>query len=74
MERIDLKIIRNYKANNMKRGKHVIIEDINSIEDVEHVVLENDVFIDDEEKLPECCCFNKPIIRYWLDVLSKYFD
>lgn len=58
----------------MKRGKHIIIEDINSIDDVEHVVLENDVFIDDEEKLPECCCFNQPIIRYWLDVLSQYFD
>lgn len=61
----------------MKRGKHIIIEDINSIDDVEHVVLENDVFIDDDYKIdnePGCCCFNKPIIRYWLDVLSQYFE
>ncbi len=55
----------------MKREKHIIIEDINSTDDVEHVVLESEVFIDDEYK---CCCFNKLIIRYWLDALSKYFD
>ena len=34
----------------MRREKHIIIEDINSTDDVEHIVLENDVFIDDYDE------------------------
>ncbi len=61
----------------MKRGKHIIIEDINSIDDVEHVVLENDVFIDDDDNKKDsigCCCFNNTIINYWLNFLKHYLD
>jgi hypothetical protein len=63
----------------MKREKYVIIEDINSTDDVEHITLENDVFIDEDEydKINSgccSCCFNKPIIKYFLDLLSYYFD
>jgi hypothetical protein len=62
----------------MKREKRVvIIEDINSMDDVEHIVLENDVFIDEDEddkKDVGCCCFNRPIIKYFLDLLTFYLD
>jgi len=61
----------------MRREKHIIIEDINSTDDVEHIVLENDVFIDDDEnnkKNVGCCCFNGPIIKYFLDLLTFYLD
>jgi hypothetical protein len=60
----------------MKREKHVIIEDINCIDDTEHIILENDVFIDDEDKkdYTGCCCFNKTTIRYWLNFLKHYLD
>lgn len=63
----------------MKREKRVvIIEDINSTDDVEHIVLENDVFIDDDDennkKHDGCCCFTKPIIKYFLDLLTFYLD
>lgn len=63
----------------MKREKRVvIIEDINSTDDVEHIVLENDVFIDDDDennkKHDGYCCFTKPIIKYFLDLLTFYLD
>jgi hypothetical protein len=63
----------------MKREKRVvIIEDINSMDDVEHIVLENDVFIDDDDKNNKndvgCCCFKMPFIKYFLDLLSFYLD
>lgn len=63
----------------MKREKRVvIIEDINSTDDVEHIVLENDVFIDDDDNSKKddagCCCFNKQLIKYFLDLLSFYLD
>jgi hypothetical protein len=62
----------------MRREKHIIIEDINCFADVEHIVLENDVFIDDEDENKKndsgCGCFNKTIIKYWLDFLRHYLD
>jgi hypothetical protein len=59
----------------MKREKYVIIEDINSTDDVDHVVLENDVFIDDyDEREDKTCCFNNKLIKRFLDLLSYYFD
>jgi hypothetical protein len=60
----------------MRRDKHIIIEDINSTDDVDHIILENDVFIDDDNKKNDsgCCCFNKTIIKYWLDFLRHYLD
>jgi len=59
----------------MKREKRVvIIEDINSTDDVEHIVLENDVFIDDKKDDAGCCCFRKIIIKHFLDLLSFYLD
>jgi hypothetical protein len=61
----------------MRREKHIIIEDINSTDDTEHIVLENDVFIDDEDEKKDysgCCCFNKTLIKYWLDFLRHYLD
>ena len=62
----------------MRRDKHIIIEDINSTDDIDHIILENDVFIDndDENKKNDvgCCCFNKTIIKYWLDFLRHYLD
>lgn len=63
----------------MKREKRVvIIEDINSMDDVDHIVLENDVFIDDDDEKNKKdagrCCFNRPIIKYFLDLLTFYLD
>lgn len=62
----------------MRREKHVIIEDINSIDEVEHIVLESDVFINDDEDDKTvhtgCCCFKPIIINYWLNFLKHYLD
>lgn len=65
----------------MKREKRVvIIEDVNCTDDVDHIILENDVFLDDGDEHKKndsgccCCCFNKTIINYWLDVLRHWLD
>lgn len=81
LETIDLKTCTHFKTTLqiMKREKRVvIIEDINSTDDVEHIVLENDVFIDDNDDKKDvagcCCCFNKRVIKYFLGLLSYYLD
>ena len=58
----------------MKREKHVIVEDINSTDDAVHIVLEHDVEYENKKNDVECYCFNKTIIKYWLDFLRHYLD
>jgi len=67
----------SYNSKMRRDAKHIIIEDINCFADVDHIILENDVFIDDEEDKKEdsgCCCFNKITIKYWLNFLRHYLD
>lgn len=58
------------------RNKYVIIEDINSTEDGEHIIIENDVFIDDEdEKENVSCCFcGTDIMSRLFRLISFYLD
>lgn len=56
------------------RNKYVIIEDINSTEDGEHIVLENDVFIDDEEPTNSCCFCCTDIMVRLFRLISFYLD
>ncbi len=58
------------------RNKYVIIEDINSTEDGEHIILENDVFIDDEDEKEtvSCCCCGTDIMTRLFRLISFYLD
>jgi len=58
------------------RKKYVIIEDINSIEDGEHIILENDVFIDDEDEKENvsCCLCGTDVMTRLFRLISFYLD
>ena len=52
----------------MRREKHVIIEDINSTENVEHIVLMSDD--NKKDDVVGCLCFNHKIVKYFIDLLN----
>ena len=56
------------------RKKCVIIEDINSTDDVEHIILENDVFIEDDEPINTCCCCGTELMTRLFRLISFYLD